>query len=132
MLIMFVSTLLLCHMANVSRSERATQVARLELNTYEWTEGCIAQQIIVWEWNHRDQCYMATRYFLLGRESEGTIPFRTSGRKWRFSIRSPYDASKAVIFEADDFIVSETDYDVWNAAMARQQHRDQPKGASPG
>lgn len=120
MLIRFVSALLLCHAANFSRSDQATHVDLLELNTYKWADGCIARQVIAWEWNEFDQCYDATRYFLLGREDESSIPYRTSRHKWRFMNRNPFDANKAVILEADDFIMTETSYDVWNAEMIRQ------------
>lgn len=122
LILTFVSALLLCHAVNIGRGDVATRVDRLELNTYEWAEGCVTRQVIVWEWNSFDQRYEATRYFLLGRENEGSIPYRTAGRKWRFEKRSPYDASKAVIIETDDFIVTETDYDVWNSEMIRQGH----------
>lgn len=122
MLIMFVSAMLLFHAANLSRSDQATHVDRLELNTYEWADGCVTRQVIAWEWNEFDQRYEATRYFLLGQEGEGSIPYRMSRHKWRFMNRSPFDASKTVILEADDFFMTETSYDVWLAEMIRQGH----------
>ncbi len=98
------------------------RVDRLELNTYEWAEGCTARQIIVWEWSHFDRRYMAKRFFLLGRERDDAVPTRTARGKWRFLIRSPYDASKMVVFETDDFIQTHTDFDVWTEEMTRQGH----------
>lgn len=121
MLIVFFMTMALCHAGNLNRHERAVRVDRIELNAYEWADGCIAQQVILWQWCPFEQKLTATRYFLLGDDNAHSLPFRVSGRKWRFAQRNPFNPTKTVIFESADYVVTETDYDVWHEAMFIQR-----------
>ena len=120
MLIVFFMTMVLCHAGNLSRQDRATQVDRIELNNYQWAEGCVAQQIILWQWCDVDRKYEATRYFLLGSENNRSLPVRTANHKWRFVQRNPFNPVKTIIIESSEYVVTETDYDVWSQAMIQQ------------
>ncbi len=122
MLIRFVSALLLYHAANVSRSDRPTHVDLLELNTYKWPRAALLSKLSPGSGTSSTSVMMQHAFFARtgGRSS---IPYRTSRHKWRFMNRSPFDASKAVHFEADDFIMTETSYDVWQAEMIDKNYR---------